>query len=251
MSAVAQCNLRLCRMLGGKKNTLQDPTDCHQLAQTLPCLLPPQVSRHLKIMSSSFAANINPSESTRRPRPENKTERRDDLNWLLTPVTHLLPSLSHSLPAKWVSRQVCVCIISAIFPQFCYGKEWGISLWSFKAKYRETHVRDYRYIKEGWRIHYRAVSSSISPSNGLLLASFTEGGDATQDFECWKRTLKLTFNASQVFFLPPLMFNLIPCAVYYVNCNALFWKFGSGWSLFLCVMSLLSVVDGENSQNVE
>lgn len=94
------------------------------------------------------------------------------------------PPLSVSLPASQVSELSSVRLHNlGQFPQFCYGKEWGISLWSFKAKYRETHVRDYRYIKEGWRIHYEAVSSSISPSNGLLLASFTEGGDATQDFE--------------------------------------------------------------------
>lgn len=52
----------------------------------------------------------------------------------------------------------------------------GIRLWSFKAKYRETHVRDYRYIKEGWRIHYGVASSSISRADGLLLASLAGGG---------------------------------------------------------------------------
>lgn len=195
-------------------------------------------------MSGSFAANINPSESTRRPRPENKTEKGRRLE--LTSHSAGAPPLSVSLPASQVSESSSVRLHNlGRFPQFCYGKEWGISLWSFKAKYRETHVRDYRYIKEGWRIHYGAVSSSISPTNGLLLASFTEGGDATQDFERWKRTLKLTFNALQ----PPHPLQcLIPCAVYYVNCNALFWKFGTGRSLFLCVMSLLSVVDGKTAK---
>lgn len=50
-----------------------------------------------------------------------------------------------------------------------------IRLWSFKAKYRETRARDYRYIKDGWRIHYGEASSSVPRSDGLFPASFTEG----------------------------------------------------------------------------
>lgn len=72
---------------------------------------------------------------------------------------------------------MCLCIIAASSDDFVTVKNGRIRLWSFKAKYRESHVRDYRYIKEGWRIHYGVASSSISRSDdGLFLASSAGGG---------------------------------------------------------------------------
>lgn len=231
---------------GGGRGALRDLTGCHQLAQTLPCLLPPQVSRHPKIMSSSFAANINPSESTGRPCPENKTARGDDVNWLLIPVARLL-SLSRSLPAKWVSRQVCVCIISASSHNFVMVKNGGLVYGASKPNIEkrmwgiiDTSKRDGEYIME--RLHLpspplTACFSPLSPREAMPRRILSG------EREHWSSHLMLY----RVFFSPS-MFNLIPCAVCYVNCNALLWKFGTGWSLFLFVMSLLPVVDRKTAK---
>ena len=65
-----------------------------------------------------------------------------------------------------VSRQTCLRNPGR-FTQFCYGKEWRISLWSFKAKYRKrmwgiidtSKNKDGEYIRE--QFHLTSPSLSL------------------------------------------------------------------------------------------
>lgn len=88
--------------------------------------------------------------------------------------------------------------------QFCYGKEWGISLWSFKAKYRKRMWKIIDTSKNG-EYFQGAVSSSIS----LSLSRYKPLSlhEAIWQTGQLKRTLNMTGIKFILFFLPMLLKN--------------------------------------------
>lgn len=136
-----------------------------------------------------------------------------------------------------VRRQMCVCLILANSNSFVTVKNGGLVYGASKAKYRKRMwgIIDTSKNKDGEYI--RVQFHLASPS--LCLASLFRW--RRPRFTWWERTLAL--NASQVLLnsthkADAQVLHIIVC----IHGCILWCKFGRGWPLFLCIISVLYIV---------